>query len=325
MSDLEKRELQFASILNCGESLLNQHHPASKCIEGHLTVLQQQWAWLLQLTLCLEVHLKHSTEYHQYFAEIKDAEQWLNKRDEILNSKFSQSDFGLDHGETLLRGMQELREEFNSFGETIAQLEQRAQKIVPIRRRRLPLSTSSLGTTSLSRPGGSSTSASSWVQAICAYHQQDQIHIDKGESCTLLDNSGRIKWRLRTSKGQEGLVPSACLLMPPPDPEAIDAAERLKRLFDRSIALWQKKHLRLRQNMIFATIRVVKGWDFEQFLAMGDEQRTAIRHALNEDAEKLLTEGDPNDPQLRRLRREMVEVNRLFDEFEKRARAEGKS
>lgn len=56
---------------------------------------------------------------------------------------------------------------------------------------------------------------------------------------------------------------------------------------------------------------------------MGSEQRTAIRRALNEDADKLLSEGDPTDPQLRRLRREMEEVNRLFEEFERRARQEG--
>lgn len=56
---------------------------------------------------------------------------------------------------------------------------------------------------------------------------------------------------------------------------------------------------------------------------MGADQRNAIRKALNEDASKLLSEGDPSDPQLRRLKREMDEVNRLFDEFERRARAEG--
>lgn len=93
--------------------------------------------------------------------------------------------------------------------------------------------------------------------------------------------------------------------------------------FDRTVTLWQKKQLRLRQNMIFATIKVVKGWDFDQFLAMGADQRNAIRRALNDDAEKLLQEGDPADPQLRRLRREMDEVNKLFDDFERRARAEG--
>ena len=62
----------------------------------------------------------------------------------------------------------------------------------------------------------------------------------------------------------------------------MDAAEKLKRHYDRVITLWQKKHLRMRQNMIFATIRVVKSWDFAQFLSMGKEQRTAIRRYVVE-------------------------------------------
>ncbi len=211
----------------------------------------------------------------------------------------------MDQGENLLRGMQDLREELNVFGETVQVLQQRAQTIVPLKQRKQPVN----------RPMP--------VQAICAY-KQGNVSLEKGETCTLIDTSGRVKWKVRSSKGVEGPVPGACLLIPPPDPEAIEAAERLKRFFDRSVALWQKKQLRLRQNMIFATIKVVKGWDFDQFLAMGAEQRTAIRRALNDDADKLLSEGDPADPQLRRLRREMDEVNRLFDDFEKRARAEGK-
>ncbi|XP_055317105.1 dystonin isoform X42 [Sitodiplosis mosellana] len=305
MSELEKRELHFASILDRGEALLMQQHPAAKCIEAHLQALQSQWSWLLQLTLCLEVHLKHATEYHNFFSEIKDAEAWLTKRDEILNSKYSQSNFGLDEGEQLLRGMQDLREELNVFGETVNQLQQRAQNIVPLKQRKQPVNRQIR------------------VQAICAY-KQGNISLEKGENCTLVDTSGRVKWRVRAN-GQEGPVPGACLLLPPPDQEAIDAAERLKRLFDRTVALWQKKQLRLRQNMIFATIKVVKGWDFDQFLAMGADQRNAIRRALNDDADKLLAEGDPADPQLRRLRREMDEVNKLFDDFEKRARAEEES
>ena len=54
---------------------------------------------------------------------------------------------------------------------------------------------------------------------------------------------------------------------------------------------------------------------------MGAYQRNAIRRVLNEDADKLIQEGDPNDPQLRRLRRKIDEVNRLFDEFERRDNA----
>ncbi|XP_021709228.1 dystonin isoform X33 [Aedes aegypti] len=306
MSELEKREMHFATILDRGEALLVQQHPASKCIEGHLQALQSQWSWLLQLTLCLEVHLKHATDYHSFFDEIREAENWLVKRDDILNTKYSQSEFSLDQGEGLLRGMQDIREELNAFGETVAHLQHQATTIVPLKQRKQPVNRQCT------------------VQTICSY-KQGNISLEKNESCTLLDTSGRVKWRVKTNKGAEGSVHGVCLLLPPPDQEAIEAADRLKRLFDRSIALWQKKQLRLRQNMIFATIKVVKGWDFEQFLAMGAEQRTAIRRALNDDADKLLAEGDPADPQLRRLRREMDEVNRLFDEFEKRARAEEES
>lgn len=225
------------------------------------------------------------------------------RRDEILNTRYSQSDFGLDEGEQLLRGMQDLRDELNVFGDTVNQLQDRAKTIVPLKQRKQPVTRQVA------------------VQAICAY-KQGNISLEKGENCTLLDTSGRVRWRVRAN-GVEGQVPGACLLLPPPDQEAIDAADRLKRLFDRTVNWWQKKQLRLRQNMIFATINVVKGWDFDQFLAMGAEQRNAIRRALNEDADKLLAEGDPSDPQLRRLRREMDEVNKLFDDFEKRARAEG--
>lgn len=304
MSELEKREMHFATILDRGEALILQAHPATKCIEAHLQALQTQWSWLLQLTLCLEVHLKHATEYHSFYAEIKEAEAWLAKRDDYLNTKYSESDFTLDVGESLLLGMQEMREELNTFGENVGALQLRAKTIVPLKQRKQPVT----------RP--------LQIQAICAY-KQGTISLEKGDNCTLVDTSGRVKWRVKTSRGIDGPVPGACLLIPPPDNEAIEAADRLKRLFDRSIALWQKKQHRLRQNMIFATIKVVKGWDFDEFLRMGAEQRTAIRQALNDDADRLIAEGDPADPQLRRLRREMDEVNCLFDDFEKRARAEG--
>ena len=114
-------------------------------------------------------------------------------------------------------------------------------------------------------------------------------------------------------------LPGVCFLIPPPDKEAVDTADRIRKQYDRVVTLWQKKQLKMRQNMIFATIKVVKSWDLTQFLGMGAEQRNAIRKALNEDAEKLIQEGDPNDPALRRLRREIDEVNRLFDQFEKQA------
>jgi len=131
-----------------------------------------------------------------------------------------------------------------------------------------------------------------------------------------------MRWKVTNSRGQQGEAPGVMFLLTPPDQEAIDTAEKLKRHYDRVITLWQKKHLRMRQNMIFATIKVVKSWDFQQYISMEKEQRIAIRRALNEDSDKLIQEGEPNDPQLKRLQREIDEVNRLFDEWERRAAQE---
>lgn len=30
-----------------------------------MQAMQAQWSWLLQLTLCLETHLKHATAFYQ--------------------------------------------------------------------------------------------------------------------------------------------------------------------------------------------------------------------------------------------------------------------
>ena len=88
--------------------------------------------------------------------------------------------------------------------------------------------------------------------------------IQKQDKCTLLDNSNRTKWRIQTPSGQQGSVPSVCFLLPPPDQEALEAIERLKRQYEMSLILWQRKQLRMRQNMILATIKVVKSWDLQQ-------------------------------------------------------------
>nr|XP_022902342.1 plectin-like isoform X1 [Onthophagus taurus]XP_022902343.1 plectin-like isoform X1 [Onthophagus taurus]XP_022902344.1 plectin-like isoform X1 [Onthophagus taurus]XP_022902345.1 plectin-like isoform X1 [Onthophagus taurus]XP_022902346.1 plectin-like isoform X1 [Onthophagus taurus] len=306
MSELEKRDIHFAEIQHRGENLVIQSHPASKAIEAHIAAVQAQCAWLLQLTHCLEEHMRNAHNYQSFYKDINSAEQWVKEKDEIMNTEFSQGDFTLDQGESLLQGMQLLRDELNAFGDQIQNLTVRAQEIVPLKQRRQPVT----------RPMD--------VIAVCNY-KTNNFAIEKNKKCVLIDNSGRIKWRVQNSKGIEESVPGVCFVISPPDKEALDAVERLRRQYERSLALWQKKQLRMRQNMIFATIKVVKGWDLPQFIAIGVDQRNAIRRALNEDADKLFAEGDPSDPQLRRLRREMDEVNRLFDEFEKRARAEEES
>ena len=53
-------------------------------------------------------------------------------------------------------------------------------------------------------------------------------------------------------------------------------------------------------------------WDLDTFLAIDPDQREAIMKALNDDANKLLSEMDPNDPLAMRLREELRLTNEHF-------------
>lgn len=114
MSELEKRETQFSSVLDRGESLIISHHPASQVIEAHMAAMQGKWAWLLQLTLCLETHLKYTSVSQRFFQECTVAEEWMTTKEETMNNHFSQTEFKLEDGENLLKEMQQLREELAS-------------------------------------------------------------------------------------------------------------------------------------------------------------------------------------------------------------------
>lgn len=92
MSDLEVKEKDLNKLKTKGDALLKSHHPASDkievgepeqvvsslltgrwCVTGLLFLLfqayrdtlQTQWSWLLQITKCIDVHLKENAAYNQ--------------------------------------------------------------------------------------------------------------------------------------------------------------------------------------------------------------------------------------------------------------------
>jgi dystonin len=50
--------------------------------------------------------------------------------------------------------------------------------------------------------------------------------LKKGEECFLVNNMQPVKWEVKTMGGVEAEIPSVCLLIPPPNPDAIDYANR---------------------------------------------------------------------------------------------------
>ncbi|XP_077869465.1 plectin-like [Saccoglossus kowalevskii] len=136
LSELQNREGQFKIIQNNGQQLVLHSHPASQTIEAYLQAMTSQWEWLLQLTICLEQHLKHAAAYHQFYGDAHGCEQWLSDQAELLNRKYDRSDLSLEESTDLLQELFEMKEKLMEYKDVVSDLVVRSKHIVPLKQRK---------------------------------------------------------------------------------------------------------------------------------------------------------------------------------------------
>ena len=115
----------------------------------------------------------------------------------------------MDEGGKLLKDMQDIREDLSHYYSGVEALVERSHEIVPLKQRKQPVRQAMT------------------VVSICNY-KQVKISITKDQVCQLIKNSQKTKWKVVTANGVECQVSGVCFLIPPQDPEAIEAAGRLK-------------------------------------------------------------------------------------------------
>ncbi|GAA6101804.1 desmoplakin isoform X1 [Tachysurus ichikawai] len=89
MSELEGKEKELNKIKSRVDQLLKSNHPASDKIEAYMETLQTQWSWMLQITNCIDTHLKENAAYSQFFKEANETYTKLQKDDENIRQKFT--------------------------------------------------------------------------------------------------------------------------------------------------------------------------------------------------------------------------------------------
>lgn len=105
MSDLEVKEKDLNKLKAKADALLKSNHPASDKIEvwgaraggdqrrgrkfgcdcdvslllyqAYRDTLQTQWSWLLQITKCIDVHLKENAAYNQVSGVYRSISCWV--------------------------------------------------------------------------------------------------------------------------------------------------------------------------------------------------------------------------------------------------------
>ncbi|CAG5131558.1 unnamed protein product, partial [Candidula unifasciata] len=299
---MESRESQFNAVQEKGGAMILDRHPSARTVEAYMSNLQSQWSWLVQLRWCLEAQIKHCTDHNRFFEEAQHCEHWMARHSELLQNRFCSDNIPIDQAQVLLAELQDLQDQIREYDRRISSLVIKSRDIIPLKLR------------------SQRVAAPIRVRTLCACHQQD-VSLQRGEECFLVSNSQRTKWKVKTMTGLEVDVPSVCLLIPPPNQEAIDMANRLKLHHERLASQWKTQQRKVRMAAIFAAIRQIKSWDLKKFLAMDPAQREAVWRALKEDGHKLIAECGTSDRDMRKLSEELKECERIYQDLCEKAAA----
>ncbi|KAL3085395.1 hypothetical protein niasHS_010464 [Heterodera schachtii] len=127
--EIELHEKQFNDVHNQGTALINQRHPAGEVIEVYLSTMQNQWDWMLNLSKCMEGHLRDA---YNAKAFVEESEQQMQQQLDHLDHEYSRTDFSLDDGEQMLRQLDFVREYIQQLHARLLSLTDRCAQISPL-------------------------------------------------------------------------------------------------------------------------------------------------------------------------------------------------
>ncbi|XP_032428163.1 desmoplakin-B [Xiphophorus hellerii] len=230
MSALEVKEKELHKLKAKVKTLLNNNHPGSDKIEAYMDTLQTQWSWLLQITKCIDTHLKENAAYSQFFREANDTYKNLQKEHETIRKKFTcDRNTPLEDLQELLKGLEMERNNIMDNKRQVKHLTAKSKSIVRLKPRN-PEERNSSGII---------------VKALTDF-REDQKAILKDNEAILKDNSQRSKWLVTGPGGIDMLVPSVCLIVPPPNPLSISLANKNEQYFDSIMSIWNQLYINVK-------------------------------------------------------------------------------
>ncbi|NXY77095.1 MACF1 factor, partial [Glareola pratincola] len=262
-TELEEKQDIFRSLQDTAELLSLENHPAKQTVEAYSAAVQTQWQWIKQLCLCVEQHVKENAAYFQFFSDARESETYLRNLQDSIKRKYScDQNTSLTRLEDLLQDSMDEKEQLIQSKSSVASLVGRSKTIVQLR----PRNPEHLVKSTIP------------IKAVCDY-RQIEITICRNDECVLEDNSQRTKWKVISPTGNEAMVPSVCFLIPPPNKEAIEMANRVEQLYQKVMALWHQLHMNTKSliswNYLRKDIALVQSFSMEKLrsLAQGECQQ----------------------------------------------------
>ncbi|KAI4903225.1 hypothetical protein NFI96_020509 [Prochilodus magdalenae] len=288
MRDLEEKEKELNKLKTKVDQMLKNQHPASDKIEAYMDTLQTQWSWLLQITKCIHVHLKENAAYSQFFKEANETYTKLQKDHENIRKKFTcDKATSLENLTELLKNLEKEKERLMENKRQVKTLVNKSKSIVQLKPRYPEEKSSSpvivkalcdFKQDQVTRPPCKDDDDKRWLMdrwssggvksvlilsqggslinphrysRMCPYALQKGIF--KDNEAILKDSSQRSKWQVTGPGGLEMMVPSVCLIVPPPNPLSINLATKNEQYYEAIMAIW---------NQLYINIKSLISWQY---------------------------------------------------------------
>ncbi|XP_069469576.1 desmoplakin isoform X1 [Ambystoma mexicanum] len=267
MSQLEVKEKELNKLKQESDQLVANHHPASDKIEAYMDTLQTQWSWILQITKCIDVHLKENAAYFQFFEEAQSTDNYLKNLQDSIRKKYTcDKNMELQRILDLIKDLEKEREKILEYKRQVQNVVNKSKRIVQLKPR---------------NPDYRSNKPIV-LKALCDY-KQEQKTIRKGDECILKNNTERSKWHVTGPGGLDMLVPSVSLIVPPPNPIAVDLSTKIEQYYELFLSFW---------NQLYINMKSLVSWkycmlDIEKIKTMTLAKLKTMRH---EDYRKVVSD-----------------------------------
>ncbi|XP_067933134.1 envoplakin-like [Watersipora subatra] len=178
----------------------------SKIHQDCITSVKQNWEWLTAVSNCLPIHLKHASDYQQFFHQAEHTQ----RRFVMLQDEVDADVSSIDNLKRLTGALLQLQQDVEGLNE-------KSKEIVPLQyRRELP-------------------DFPVKVRSLLSF-SHGKFFINEGDECLIVDNSNHIAWLVRNDAGEEDELPPVILVLSSLCKEAIDTSSSLRKFM---LATWR--------------------------------------------------------------------------------------
>ncbi|XP_052813001.1 microtubule-actin cross-linking factor 1, isoforms 1/2/3/4/5-like isoform X2 [Mya arenaria] len=299
-TEFEERALYLTERRGVFDSMYRREHmeQSSRMHRDCVYTLRRSWGWLGTVARCMETHLQNAADYHQFFHESQYLCEDMQLYLAWLDSENMRERVETLEPSTIIKHIRDVTNRLLDYQSRVERLSDRSQDVYPIHLRKEVEEFGIKG------------------RALVDY-QQAEVHLREGEECVILNNLDSEVWQIRCKDGTETDVPGIVMIIPPPDKQAYNEAQRAK---DQLQVNWETTIRRLRTQLAQYLTASAEDTTVKELYSVSTNQKAELMRLMNEAVQVLRPSPNQDDVDYRDLVAQATSFRKILSQVKPSSR-----